>query len=94
MASGRRVKVVFNPVTDVVSVFYVGSRADFVRHAPADKHILVELDSTGDVVGIELLGASTLVQARWPEHPDRARMPAEILNELDRWLAHRWADSK
>jgi uncharacterized protein YuzE len=87
-----RVKIVFDEITDVVSVFIDGKRARKVRNAQHDHQILLEYDADGKIVGIEVTGASVLDPSKWPYHPDRGAMPAELLDELDRWLRHRWAD--
>jgi uncharacterized protein YuzE len=89
-----RILINFNELTDVVSVYIDGTSAAKVLHAPKDNHILLELDTAGHVVGVEVFGASTIVPAFWKEHPDRAAVPAELLVELDRWLAHHWADGQ
>jgi len=81
----------FNALTDVVSAYVEGTRAAEVR-AGRDNHVVIEFDSTGTVVGVQVLGASKLVPSRWPEHPDRMAIPPTILSELDRWLAMHWAD--
>lgn len=84
--------IVFDELTDVVSVYVDGTRAERARPAPIDSHILLELDASGGVVGVEVMRASDLARNRWAEHPDRSVVPTDLLSELDRWLAHRWAD--
>jgi hypothetical protein len=48
----------------------------------------------GEVVGVEVLGATVMTAPVWKRHPERHHIPADILVELDRWLAHWWADAK
>jgi len=92
MAAGSRIKVVFDDLTDAVSVFVIGTRSARVRPSPNDPRMLLEFDSCNVVVGVDVLGASVLVPSAWQQHPDRALIPRDILRELDSWLAHRWAD--
>lgn len=84
-----QVETTFDDLTDSMSVYFVGSRARSMLPAKADGHILLESDTDGCVVGLQLLGTVSLDQAKWPHHPDRSSIPAELLSELDRWLMHR-----
>lgn len=95
MASGRsRVLIKFDDLTDVVSVYLADTIADRVRPAPHDRHMMLEVDTAGSVVGVEVQGASSRMRARWELHPDRSLLPGDLLLELDAWLNHRWADLK
>jgi hypothetical protein len=87
-----KVLIDFDGLTDVVSVYLADTMAAHFGPAPTDHHMLVERDEGGRVVGVEVLGASALVPSFWNRHPDRHILPSEILDELDRWLKHHWAD--
>jgi len=88
----NKVKIVFNDLTDVVSAYIADTAASSVTQAPSDRHILLEIDAAGHIVGVEVIGASVIVPERWREHPIRQTLPTTILAELDGWLRHRWAD--
>jgi len=92
MAAARRIVIVYDGLTDVVSAYVADTKGIDADRAPADNHILLERDRSGSVVGIEIMGASALVPARWRSHPDRAHVPTDLLLELDRWLSSHWAD--
>lgn len=87
-----RIMIDFDDLTDVVVVQRDGAAIVKARPAPHDNHLMFELDASGAVVGIEVMGASDRVPSFWRGHPDRGLVPAEILSEADRWLAHLWAD--
>jgi uncharacterized protein YuzE len=84
----------FDNLTDVVSAFIEDTKTAEYRPAPSDCHIMIERDAAGSVVGVELCGASRITRARWEHHPDRNIVPSDLLVELDRWLAMRWADAR
>jgi uncharacterized protein YuzE len=90
--SRPRVLIVFDDLVDVVSAHFADTRAARVSPAPADNHMLLEFDTAGNVVGVEIQGTADLVPDHWRRHPDRSFLPQEIATELDRWLTAHWAD--
>jgi|GEM_PF-4221186 len=87
--AAQRVLIQFNDLTDVVSAFFDGTKSSIYGPSQEDNHIMLERDATGQIVGVDVLGASDLKTSIWSRHPVRHDIPAEILGELDRWLARR-----
>lgn len=88
--STRRVLIRFDNDTDVVSAFLAGSKSSDVAPAPFDRHLLLDRDEGGCIVGIEVHGARALVPAAWRTHPDRVVVPPDILEQVDSWFAQFW----
>lgn len=86
----RQLRIVFDPQTDVVSAFFVGTASHRVRPAPHDGLLVLEFDVNDNVIGLELCGATVLIPSAWKAHPDRALVPQPMLDELDLWLDAHW----
>lgn len=74
---------------DSADVLYV--RRDVARivnskEAPDDGYLILNYDSLGSVVGVQLLFASEMDLIYWRSHPDRNVLPVDILTELDSWF--------
>jgi len=85
----HQVEVRFDDLTDVLSAYVPGTISDRVHPAQYDGHLLLELDESGQVVGIELLNASVLKHSYWKTHPDRNSLPLELIQGVDHWMINR-----
>lgn len=85
----RQVLIAFDDLTDVVSAYFADTRAEKYGPAPDSGRIMLELDATGAVIGIEIIGASHIVPSTWQGHSIRTRLPSELLTELDMWVENR-----
>ena len=79
----------YDKLTDVLSI-HEPEKAVTFGPSPHDNHLLLERDANGRVIGIEVLGASTVKVDAWADHPDRALVPKIISAFLIGWcLAHK-----
>jgi uncharacterized protein YuzE len=92
-AETRRIVIVYDDLTDVVSAHLADAAGGDVDRASADSYLLLDKDVNGAVVGVEIMGASALIPSRWRTHPDRPLIPSAMLQELDRWFEAHWADT-
>lgn len=81
----NRVHVQYDEVVDVLDVYLDGMLAHRVGTGQ-DGHIIFEWDDKGEVVGVEILGSSTLYPGMWKRHPDRGSMPPPILEAVDQYV--------
>lgn len=67
------------------------------RQAPHDEDLVLELDRVGGVVGVRHVDPSRLTLEQWLRHPDRAQLPADIDDAVDRWVREQpgatWSES-
>lgn len=82
----------YDEVTDVLCAWLTGVPASHCGPATVDMHLLLERDEHLQIVGLQILGASTLVPSFWKSHPDRVEIPVVLLQFVDNWLAEAWAE--
>ena len=83
------VTVDYDPQGDVLYVRRNNARTKYSMEAPIDGYLILTSDASDAVVAVNLMAASEMPIAYWPTHPDRHRMPADILEALDRWIESR-----
>ena len=86
------VRVEFDSQLDILSARLEGASVVRARPSRSDRHLLLEMDTTGRIVGIEVYGPRVLRASFWSSHPDRAEFPEALVLELDHWLSQFWAD--
>jgi uncharacterized protein YuzE len=86
----RSVRITLDEENDVLYV-RVGDPValGISRLAPHDPELVLNTSSTGDVIGIQLLGAMQLVGGGWRAHPDRDLLPTELRDAVDGWMLTR-----
>lgn len=86
-----RVVFSFDDVLDVVSAKLADACVVRARPVATDAHMVLKLDASGRVVGLELLGPTGLRPTFWRAHPARNELPVDLLVELDKWLEALWS---
>ncbi len=72
--------------SDVLYVKRAGATIRVSREAAHDGYVIVNLDATGAIVGVQLLAASEMPVAFWRNHPDRSALPDDIARTIDAWV--------
>jgi uncharacterized protein YuzE len=80
------VRITLDPAADVLYVKVDQARIADSMCAPHDDLLIFNMDPSGQVVGVQLLGASDLPIVDWVEHPDRSMLPMELLDAIDACL--------
>jgi hypothetical protein len=86
-----RVSFFFDDSIDVLTASLTSARVVRARPSETDGQLILRLDPSGRVVGLQLIGASKIRPALWEKHPERARLPPTLLSEVDAWLAELWS---
>ena len=81
----------FDDNLDVLSASLANKRVVRARPSETDGHLVLRLDAGGRVIGLHLFGASKIRPAFWFAHPERPRLPTELLGEVDAWLVELWS---
>jgi len=86
-----RVLFDFDDVLDVLTARLADARVVRARPSRTDSRLVLKLDASGHIVGIDLLGPTEMRPSFWRSHPDRASFPRPLLSEVDQWLDTLWA---
>ena len=73
----------------VAGVLYVKRvRAHIVdaREADSDSGLVLNMNESGETVGLQLQGALSIDTVWWRGHPDRAQLPEDLFSGVERWL--------
>lgn len=81
-----QVNVKHDGAADVLYVLRNVARVSISREAPDDGYMILNYDSFGSIVGVQLMCASEMDMNYWRSHPDRSVLPVDILAELDSWF--------
>lgn len=84
----------FDPRLDVLSAQLPGTEVNRAKPSPSDSRMILEFDARGRVVGVELLNPTEMLPAFWSSHPDRERIPRDLLVALDVYLQDLWSSSR
>lgn len=79
----------YDPGADVLYVRHPGHPIRVSREAATDSELILNEDTGGYVVGLQLLGAAQLGAAGWAHHPDRKQVPPLLHATVARWYAER-----
>jgi len=72
------------------SVLYVKRKGASIarsRESDHDGELVLNLDVNGTVVGVQLLSVGGLPWSVWLNHPDRSKLPNELREDMDAYLA-------
>lgn len=78
--------VSYDPDADVLYVWRTGVSFHRSKEAKHDGYLILNMDSQGEVVGVQLLSARQMPASFWATHPDRGAIPSDILGAIDVWV--------
>lgn len=79
--------VVHDQTNDVLYV-KLGHRIKISRELEHDAATILNMDESGQVVGLQVIEASGLSPEAWAEHPDRAEIPEDLHDAVAFWIIH------
>lgn len=80
------VRMTHEPVGDVLYALRSGVHVAKSRTAPEDDYLILNMDTVGNIVGVQLICAATMPVSFWKDHPDREIVPQDLLTALDTWI--------
>ena len=54
-----------------------------------DSYVILNWESSKQVVGTQILASSEMTLAFWLQHPDRPEFPSDVLDAIDGWYRSR-----
>ena len=81
----------FDRSLGVLSAHLADAHVVRARPSKIDNCLVLELDASGRVVGVEILEPTAMPSSAWYEHSDRHQLPATLRAEVDAWLEEMWA---
>lgn len=76
----------YDPDADVLYVHRIGTSIHRSKEAEHDGYLILNMDSQGEVVGVQLLSARQMPASFWATHPDRDAIPSDILGAINTWI--------
>lgn len=79
------VQVTYDSSADVLYVHRAGTSIHRSKETEHDCHLILNMDSHGEVVGVQLLAARETPAWLWSVHPDKKSVPTDIFDAVEDW---------